>query len=57
MERPPKDALEAMHKIAAAIAKMAIDESDKFRNVPGDVALRLFAKSIQKTNASMFTDA
>jgi hypothetical protein len=45
-----------MKKLAEEVANLAEREADSFRNVPGDVALRMFADAIRKTNRATFSD-
>ena len=44
-----------MMKMAEAIAVMAEEQAPNFENIPGDVALRMFADAIRRTNAGVDT--
>lgn len=42
-----------MIKMSASIADLADAQAPNFKDVPGDMALRMFAESIRKTNMQM----
>lgn len=53
-DRPSPETLVLMRKIAEGLAAQAEEAADKWRDVSGDIALRMFAEAIRRTNRNTF---